>query len=99
MLRRVVFLLLVLAFAPVDAQPSPRSLTLRWTLVAPGVWRATAGTPERISLLGAAGSKPSLDGLQRVGPAEFPLDRSGIVAQVVDGKLVRRFPLGAREQL
>jgi alpha-D-xyloside xylohydrolase len=98
--RRVALLVLALSIATVvDAQTTPRPLTLRWTLVAPGVWKAIAGVPERVSLLGAAGSSPSLDGLRRAGPAEFPLDRHEIVAQLVDGKLALRFPLGASEQL
>ena len=93
---------LVVAFSlasTVGAQTTPRSMPLRWTPVAPGVWKATAGTPDRVSLLGASGSKPSLDGLQRVGATEFPLERGEIVAQVVDGKLALRFPIGPREQL
>ncbi|HKH90221.1 MAG TPA: TIM-barrel domain-containing protein [Gemmatimonadaceae bacterium] len=97
--RRSALVVALSLVSSVDAQTTPRSLTLRWTSVAPGVWKATAGAPERVSLLGAAGANPSLDGLQRVGATEFPLDRAEIVAQVVDGKLALRFPLGAREQL
>jgi len=84
---------------PARAQSAPRDLTLAWTEVAPGVWRASAGTPERVSLLGIAGGTPQRDGLARVGSAPFPLDRAEIQAQRVDGKLALRFPLGAREQL
>ena len=82
-----------------SAQRAPRDLALTWSEVAPGVWRATAGSPERVSLLGTAGHSPQRDGLARVGSASFPLNRREIVAQRVDGKLVLRFPLGAREQL
>jgi alpha-D-xyloside xylohydrolase len=98
-LRRSLLPAAIVLASAVEAQSSPRTLPLRWTLVAPGVWKATAGAPERVSLLSAAGSKPLLEGLQRVGVAEFPLERSEIVAQLVDGKLALRFPLGAREQL
>src|SRR5919107_1586859 len=96
--RTWIFAALALA-SSVEAQTPPQSLPLRWTLVAPGVWKATAGTPERVSLLGASGSKPLLEGLHRAGATEFPLERGEIVAQLVDGKLALRFPLGAREQL
>ena len=82
-----------------SAQRAPRELALAWSEVAPGVWRATAGSLERVSLLGTAGGSPQRDALARVGSASFPLSRREIVAQRVDGKLVLRFPLGAREQL
>ena len=81
------------------AQSAPRDLTLAWAEVAPGVWRAPAGTPERVSLLGIAGGQPQRDGLARIGNAPFPLSRTEIRAQRVDGKLVLRFPLGDSEQL
>ena len=55
-----------------QAQPTARSLPLRWSVVAPGVWKATAGTPERLTLLGTAGGTPRLDALARVGAAKLP---------------------------
>jgi alpha-D-xyloside xylohydrolase len=90
---------LVIAARALGAQPAPRPLTLRWSLVAPGVWKAIAGTPERVSLLGVAGGTPQLEGLARVGQAPFPFERADIRAELVDAKVALRFPLGPREQL
>jgi alpha-glucosidase (family GH31 glycosyl hydrolase) len=85
--------------SPALAQRPPRTIALAWTEVAPGVWRASAGTPERISLLGVAGGQPQRAALARMAASAFPLARGEIVAQIVDGKLALRFPLGPREQL
>jgi hypothetical protein len=99
-MRHVILMLVAAATASTArAQTVPRGLTIAWSEVAPGVWRAVAGTPERVSLLTTAGGRPQREALARVGSASFPLDRAGIVAQLADGKLVLRFPLGAREQL
>jgi len=98
-IRRLLTLVGLLYASGVQAQTPPRTLPLRWTSVAPGVWKAVAGTPERVSLLGAARGKPLLEGLQRAGATQFPLERREIVAQQVDGKLALRFPLRPGEQL
>ena len=76
-----------------------QALPIRWAPAAPGVWKATVGTPEAASLLGAAGAKPKTDALQRLRAVEFPLPQSRVRAERRDGKLVLRFPLGPREQL
>src|SRR5690349_18976454 len=97
--RVATFLLAALLGAPAGAQRVPDDLALRWTEVATGVWRAEAGVPERVSLLGIAGGQPQRDALARIGNASFPLERAEIRAQRIDGKVVLRLPLGAREQL
>jgi alpha-D-xyloside xylohydrolase len=98
-LAGVVVTSLALAVHAVGAQRAPRARPLQWTSVGPGVWRATVGRPDVVSLLGVAGGSPRLEGLARVGPAQFPLERSEIRADLVGGKVALRFPLGAREQL
>lgn len=70
-----------------------------WETVAPGIWKATVGTPQTITLLGAAGAKPDLDALQRLGGASFPLDKEHISMEVIDGKVHLRFPLEREEEL
>src|SRR5438552_1169419 len=88
---------------------SPRSIpTIRtWSTsrptrippAAPGVWKATVGTPDSLSLLGAAGGAPRRDALARMRAVEFPLPHQEIRAFRRDGKLSLRFPLDAAEQL
>jgi alpha-D-xyloside xylohydrolase len=77
----------------------PQGLPLDWTEVAPGVWRAAVGTPERVSLLGVAGGEPRVDALRAMPAADFPLPRAEIVAASTDGKVAIRVPLRADEQL
>lgn len=98
-LTSVLVAAIALVANALGAQPATRQLPVRWTLAAPGVWKATVGTPDRVSLLGVAGGTPRLDGLARIGPSSFPLDRSEIRAELVDGQVALRFPLGPREQL
>ncbi len=70
-----------------------------WETVAPGIWKATVGTPQAITLLGAAGATADLDALQRLGGASFPLDKEQISMEVIDGKVHLRFPLEREEEL
>src|SRR5690606_5084794 len=93
-----VALLGITRIAPAQ-QSVQEALPLDWQEAAPGVWRADAGTPEDVSLLGAAAVQPRRDALARLPSVEFPLPRPQIRAVRVDGKLYLRFPLGADEQL
>jgi alpha-D-xyloside xylohydrolase len=101
MARHPLLTVSLVAFVLVPHQGSGRSadLPLQWTMVAPGVWQATAGTPEPVGLLQAARIEPRLDGLARLPTAEFPLPRGAVRASRVDGKVVLRFPLAREEQL
>ncbi|MGX5820914.1 TIM-barrel domain-containing protein [Chitinophaga lutea] len=72
---------------------------VQWTEVQPGIWKAVAGTPEKISLLKAAGAKPAVAGLQQLPAAKFPLSKGDISVRVADGKVYLRFPLEREEQL
>lgn len=71
----------------------------QWQEVQPGIWKATAGKPEKISLLGAAGAKPNLTALAALPKAPFPLAKTDISVRVIDGKTYLRFPLEEGEQL
>ena len=70
-----------------------------WSLVQPGVWKATVGKPETYNLLTASGATPNESALANLGQAAFPFPQSGITARVVDGKTYLRFPLNRTEQL
>src|SRR5687767_6964777 len=56
----------------------PKAITPTWTEVAPGVWKATIGRPESLTLLKAAGGKPALRSLGTLPKPEFPLDQKEI---------------------
>lgn len=70
-----------------------------WTQVADGVWRAEIGNPEKYDLFGVAAIKPNLKAIGSLGGAEFPFVKSSIVAHVIDGKTILRFPLQRGEQI
>src|ERR1700712_671397 len=72
---------------------------LQWTQVEPGIWKASAGTPETFDLLKAAGATPYHAGLVQMGAAPFPLTSAEVSATIVDGKTYLRFPLDKGEQL
>lgn len=75
------------------------SQVVKWSSVAPGVWKAVVGTPEAYDLLKAAGAKPNTAALAKVAPASFPLPQSEIAGSIRDGKTLLRFPLVREEQL
>jgi alpha-D-xyloside xylohydrolase len=92
---RIAALALAALVAPVSAQ----EITVAWTPVAPGVWKATIGEPDAVSVLGVAGLAPRQEALARIPAAPFPLAQGDIRAARRDGKVSLRFPLGAAERL
>lgn len=66
---------------------------VKWTSIAPGVWKAAIGKPDLYNLLSASGAKPNIAGLAKLGEAPFPLSINDIAGSVNDGKTVLRFPL------
>ena len=72
---------------------------LVFTEVAPGVWKATVGTPEDLTLLGAAGATPSRDALARLPAAVFPLPANAADGRVAGGRVALRFPLALDEDV
>jgi alpha-glucosidase (family GH31 glycosyl hydrolase) len=70
-----------------------------WTQVAPGVWKTVIGTPDKLDLFNSAGIKPEVDGLTKMGAAEFPLPKDKIVTNVTNGETYLRFPLVKDEQI
>ncbi|WP_341836550.1 TIM-barrel domain-containing protein [Chitinophaga pollutisoli] len=75
------------------------SAQLQWREVMPGVWKGTAGTPEKVTLLNIAAAKPDSAALGKLPSARFPLDRNDISVKLADGKVYLRFPLEKNEQL
>jgi alpha-D-xyloside xylohydrolase len=71
----------------------------RWNEVAAGVWEASIGTPQRLTLLGAAAQPPKRDALQALPRTEFPFAPGEAWAREAAGKVALRFPLAADEEV
>ena len=74
-----------------------RPLTFR--PAAPGVWKATLGTPEDLTLLSAAGARPELAALGAMTTTPFPLTEDAGIGRIANGRLALRFPLGPDEDI
>ncbi len=87
--------------APSRTSPrtTPAAAPLRFRPVAPGVWKATIGRPDRLTLLTAAGVAPKADALRRMPAASFPLAQDEAEGRVSNGKVALRFPLALDEDV
>jgi len=90
-----IFFLLILIQTLSIAQPT----VFQWKQVAPGVWKANVGKPEKISPLSIAEIKPQFEALQRLGSPVFPALLNDSKNELADGKTYLRFPLQKVEQL
>jgi alpha-D-xyloside xylohydrolase len=72
---------------------------LRFDAVAAGVWKASVGAPERLTLLQAAGVAPRLDALKQMPPSTFPLESGAAVGRTSGGRTALRFPLALDEEV
>jgi alpha-glucosidase (family GH31 glycosyl hydrolase) len=96
-MKRVFTFILFQLFLPFMLLGQPSEF--RWKQVAPGVWKADVGKPERISPLSVAEIKPKIEALQHLGTPSFPADLKESVGELTDGKTYLRFPLQREEQL
>jgi alpha-D-xyloside xylohydrolase len=92
-MKKLIILLLLLV------SPTAFSQNQTWKEVAPGVWKASFGTPEKTDLFGSAGIIPAIEALNGMAKAAFPLPEQKINVQVLDGKSYLRFPLEKSEQI
>ena len=75
----------------------PRRCSLQWNELAPGVWEARVGEPERLTLLGAAGAGAEARRRSRTLPrAGFPFEPGEAVARVASRQGRAALPAGAR---
>ncbi|HEY0944776.1 MAG TPA: TIM-barrel domain-containing protein [Opitutaceae bacterium] len=89
-----------MASSPTHPLPAaPAATTPSWQEVASGVWRASIGRPEDLTLLSAAGVQPSRSAIAALPAAEFPFERSGIETRQWSGKTALRLPLGLDEEI
>ena len=95
--RSAATLLLALTTAAAAAEPGLQ--TPRWVEVAPGVWKASIGQPETLTLLSAAGATPKTSSLRELPRVPFPLAEEKIEARLLGGKVALRFPLALDEDV
>lgn len=67
--------------------------TLTWSQVAPGIWRAVAGSPEHLTSLSASGAQPRTEALRSMGDPAFPLDADAIGTEAGSGRRVVCLPV------
>ncbi len=72
---------------------------LKWTEIENGIWKASVGVPEDISLLKAADVQPKVEALKNLSAAVFPFQKNKIKTKIIDGKTYLQFPLSREEQI
>ena len=64
-----------------------------------GVWTSQIGKKAKVDLLTTAGIVPKSEALEKMGPADFPVNARDIYAEVRGGKTYLQFPLEKGEQI
>jgi len=82
-----------------NAAASTPVAPLDFKQVQPGVWKATVGTPEDLTLLGAAGVQPAREALATLPAAPFPFRDGDSVGRHDSGRVALRFPLARDEEI
>ncbi len=72
---------------------------LQWETVAPGIWKARIGQPDKLDLYHAASVQPRQQALEAMGQIDFPLRNEAISATQKDGKVYLHFPLDSTERI
>lgn len=96
---RLIALLPVFLVCCITTVSIAQENSLQWQTVAPGVWKAVAGVPEKISPLGIADVQPDRAALTALGQPSFPAYLQESVTEYFDGKTIFRFPLEKEEQI
>ncbi len=72
---------------------------VKWKVIAPGVWSATVGKPDKLNFYTVAGVQPKTDALKSMQAVKFPLPQNEIKASLIDGKTYLHFPLDKNEKI
>lgn len=70
-----------------------------WSREGKGVWKITAGNPDKVNLLSELEVHPLWDAIDRMDDAPLPVDTSEIKITVADGRTSVRFPLEKDEKI
>ena len=82
-----------------SASASPQPAPLAFAQIEPGVWKATVGTPEDLTLLSAAGAQPNREALASLPAASLPFRDGDSVGRRAGGRVALRFPLARDEDI
>jgi alpha-glucosidase (family GH31 glycosyl hydrolase) len=73
--------------------------SIMWMDAAPGVWRATVGSPQQMTPLSLMEVSPRLEALERLPVTEFPLNENSIHLESISGSFILSLPLSKSEKL
>ena len=93
-MKNWIVLILLLSSAIGIAQPS-----IDWKIVAPGIWSAKVGKPDKFNFYTAIETKPRIAALKLMEAVNFPLPKNEIKATIIDGKTYLHFPLDSSEKI
>lgn len=70
-----------------------------WSRVAPGVWKAVVGAPEKPTPLSLMELQPSMAALEEMGDRAFPFSPEAIIGGIAGSRVVVQVPLKPDEKL
>ncbi|ULQ50710.1 TIM-barrel domain-containing protein [Flavihumibacter fluvii] len=73
--------------------------SLTWNSIAPGIWSAKVGEPDKLNFYTVAGVSPKLDALTAMPSVNFPIPQNEITSEVIDHKTYLHFPLDEAERI
>ena len=62
-------------------------VSLRWEVAYPGIWKASIGKSEKLTLLSAAQIHPNVSALEKLPVTDFPVSKADISYKIVDHKV------------
>ena len=95
--KLIAFALISVGFLPITMKAQNSNPT--YQEVASGVWKVTAGTPEKYNLLSELEITPKLSTINHITPANLPIAKEDIKMEIIDGKTYIRFPLDKNEKI
>ena len=99
-IRSIPSFLLIAAFmALASCAPHDGGAPVEWSLQGNGIWKITAGRPDKVNLLSELDAAPVWQAIGQIEPSPLPFDSSEIKITVADGRTCVRFPLQKDEKI
>ncbi len=73
--------------------------SLNWKVIAPGIWSAKVGNPDKFNFYTAINVQPKIAALKDMQPVVFPIPQNEIKTSVIEGKTYLHFPLDKIEKI